>query len=302
MFNLHSTFKVCAAASLAILLGAPSYAVAERWFRVELLVFSQEAAPTTEQWEAIPDLSYPDVARFLVEPQRVKSNKAKFGGDGTVDQYGRQIVSNTRGTGAGITPGAAAGLPTPFVTLPAAQREFRGKAAYMQRSGRYRTLFHETWVQPVTDQASTLPIILDRSGDTGQWPSLQGSITLHLARYLHVATNLWLNTQGDYLPGEWRMPAPPLGPPSVLIDDLPAATRPTVDPQPSSPAQGQEGALAEEDPGPVYPYRHAVLLKQKRRMRSNEVHYIDHPLLGVVIKLTPLTADELDALARAEGG
>jgi hypothetical protein len=302
MFNLHYYFKVCAAASLAALLGAPSYAVAERWFRVELLVFSQEAAATNEQWEAIPDLAYPDVARFLVEPQQVKANKAKFGGDGSLDQYGRQSVTRTRGTGGGVTAGAAPGLPTAFVTLPSAQREFRGKAAYMQRSGRYRTLFHETWVQPVTNQASTVPIVLDRSGDTGQWPALQGSITLHLARYLHLSTNLWLNTQGDYLPGEWRMPAPPLGPPSVLIDGLPAAARPTAAPQTYSPAQGQEGALATEEPGPVYPYRHAVLLKQKRRMRSNEVHYIDHPLLGVVIKLTPLTADALGASATAEGG
>ncbi len=37
-------------------------------------------------------------------------------------------------------------------------------------------------------------------------------------------------------------------------------------------------------------------------MRSTEVHYIDHPLLGVVVKLTPLTGVELEAMARAEMG
>jgi len=316
MFILHSYFRVCAAAALAVLLGAPSYAGGERWFRVELLVFSHEAAQTTEQWAAIPDLAYPNAARFLIDPQRVKGNRAKYPGDSVVDQFGRQTVTIAQGTQA--TPGmrdpnapggvgAARRLPTPFVTLPSAQREFRGKAAYMQRSGRYRTLFHETWVQPVTDQASTLPIVLDRSGDTGQWPLLQGSIKLYLARYLHLATNLWLNTQGDYLPGEWQMPAPPLGPPSLIIEGLPepeeepGSAWSTPPEQPSTLAEGQEQALAAEELGPVYPYRHAVLLQQKRRMRSTEVHYIDHPLLGVVIKLTPLTSDELDALARAEG-
>ncbi|MAS25712.1 MAG: hypothetical protein CMH99_10195, partial [Oceanospirillaceae bacterium] len=25
-----------------------------------------------------------------------------------------------------------------------------------------------------------------------------------------------------------------------------------------------------------------------RRMRSNELHYIDHPMLGIVIKITPI--------------
>ncbi len=55
-------------------------------------------------------------------------------------------------------------LPTPFIALPGTQLEFRGKAAYMQRTGKYRTLFHQTWVQPVVDQASALPVIVDRSG------------------------------------------------------------------------------------------------------------------------------------------
>jgi hypothetical protein len=163
-------------------------------------------------------------------------------------------------------------------------------------------------VQPVTDQASTLPIILDRSGDTGQWPRLQGSIKLYLSRYLHLETNLWLNTAGDYLPGVWRMPPPPLGPPSLIIVELP---EPELDSlsgdwagtpgQPSSLPEEEEGLpLPEEDLGPVYPYRHAVLLQQERRMRSKEVHSIDHPMLGVVAKLTPLTGAELEAMARAE--
>jgi hypothetical protein len=31
-----------------------------------------------------------------------------------------------------------------------------------------------------------------------------------------------------------------------------------------------------------------VLLQQRRRMRSGELHYIDHPLLGVVVRIRPL--------------
>ncbi len=43
---------------------------------------------------------------------------------------------------------------------------------------------------------------------------------------------------------------------------------------------------------PPWPYRHAVPVREKRRLRSKEVHYLDHPLLGVVIKFTP--AEELE--------
>ena len=32
-------------------------------------------------------------------------------------------------------------------------------------------------------------------------------------------------------------------------------------------------------------------------MRSNETHYIDHPLLGVVVRFTPVSAEELAAIA-----
>lgn len=56
----------------------------------------------------------------------------------------------------------------------------------------------------------------------------------------------------------------------------------------------------EQAAAPVYPYRHAVLLDQKRRMRSNEVHYIDHPKLGIIIKFTPVTAQELALIAESQ--
>jgi hypothetical protein len=226
--------------------------------------------------------------------------------------------------------------PTPFIALPATQREFNARAARMQRSGRYQTLFHHSWLQPVADQTTALPIVLDRSGDSGQWPRLQGSVKLYLSRYLHLETNLWLNTPGDYLPGEWRMPSPPLGPPSLIIEEHQADTldeiianweelsakiasenpeSPETAPQPLAPieerleleesgetqeSEGTDELIAEEMQEQTYPYRHAILLKQSRRMRSDEVHYLDHPLLGVVIKLTPLTPEELQAIALAE--
>jgi hypothetical protein len=37
---------------------------------------------------------------------------------------------------------------------------------------------------------------------------------------------------------------------------------------------------------PEYGYRHAVLLEQRRRLRSGELHYIDHPLLGLLIRVS----------------
>lgn len=247
------------------------------------------------------------------------------------------------GPGVSLPVAAPPSLPRPFVLLPRSYQELSGKAALMQRSGRYSLLFHETWVQPVAAEASSLPIVLDRSGDTRQWPRLQGTIKLYLSRYLQVETNLWLNTAGEYLPGTWRMPAPPFGPPSLVIEeeqvidvasamgDMTAAS-PTdgaaeagveADPAGNTAVAGTaagaatggaaavtgiEGEVpegmgaetAEEVVAPVYPYRHAVLLQQTRRMRSGEIHYIDHPMLGMIIKFTAVTAEQLGAIAVEE--
>ncbi|MDH3991683.1 MAG: peptidoglycan binding protein CsiV [Gammaproteobacteria bacterium] len=305
----------------------------QRWFRVELMVFTQQGADSGEQWDPTPTLVYPDAGRFLVKPAQVTANLELYRADSIVDAFGRQILTERAqqetSTDIGIPrdtvpaipadpnrpqplqPATAVLYPTPFVALPAAQQEFRGKAAYMQRSGRYRVLFHETWAQPVLSREQSLPLILDRSGDTGQWPELQGSINIHLSRYLHLETNLWLNTTGDYLSGEWRMPPPPLGPPSLIVEQLP----PEEDARQGFGEQwldqqvqieentGEDALLAaepEEETGPVYPYRHAVVLQQQRRMRSDEVHYLDHPMLGVVIKFLPLSEEELESLALAE--
>ena len=70
----------------------------------------------------------------------------------------------------------------------------------MQRQGGHRILFHETWAQPVATKLRARALVMDQMGEGDSWPELQGTVTLFLARYLHLDTNLWLNTDGAYLP------------------------------------------------------------------------------------------------------
>jgi len=226
------------------------------------MVFSYPAGGTSEQWDATPDLAYPEMARFLTSP-----------GDRAAPPGATANGSNT-GLEASL---AASFQPTPYVTLPSTQREFSSQANSMQRSGRYRILFHESWLQPMMAQSAALPIVLDRSGDGGQWPELQGTVKLYSSIEINLETNLWLNTQGEYLPGDWRMPPPPPGPPPVA-------------PQPQS---GESGPTDR-----TYPYRHAVLLKQIRPLRNGEANYIDHPMIGVIVKTMPLSETDSGAPAQ----
>ena len=302
----------------------------ERWFRVELMIFSHESASaaSAEHWDPAPPLAYPPAGRFLIDNQLIEKNLGSYPtGDSVIDARGVQTITLPDDSAPAQDipdiprqegpPGASSEAPSvqigdeseqlpltpqPFTLRPLSELEFRGKAAYMQRTGRFKTLFHQTWLQPMRGEEQALPIIIDRSGDEQNWPRLQGSVKLYLSRYLHIETNLWLNTDGNYLPADWFMPAPPLGPQSLIIIETPA---PLADgffaarPEPELPVD-DEGLPLVEETGPIYGWRHAILMDQKRRMRSTEVHYIDHPMLGVVVKLLPLTADELEDLAIAD--
>lgn len=349
-------------ASIGIMTACQVAAQDDRWFRVELLIFSQGAAgaENSEAWDPTPTLAYPAKRRFLIDAERVAANLslhealsdplAPTDTASDTDEFGYQTITISHVTeevedsdpeiGAiSITdplavpleselelsvsdaPSDAPITPTPFTVLPRSELEFQGKAAYMQRSGRYKTLFHETWLQPMAAKTSAIPIIIDRSGDDESWPMLQGSVTFYLSRYLHLETNLWLNTAGGYLPPEWSMPPAPLGPKSLMVIQPPEEEPiydpllPIDDPLLAIDAQELPSAYTEEvmseelmteeetelEPAePLSPWRHAVVLSQERRMRSTEVHYIDHPLLGVVVKISPVTEEELLQRAEAE--
>ncbi len=242
-----------------------------------------------------PGLSDPQTVNFEQTPIQRQPSEELNGG-------------STREGAALPLENTLAATPTPFTILANSELEFSGKAALMQRSGRYRILFHETWVQPIRDKNEALPIVIERSGDTQDWPLLQGSIKFYLSRYLHVETNLWLNTSGHYLPRGWRMPAPPRGPASlsIIYPPKPQPELQTIAIQSAfySPGKVQSPVYSSSERAeplePVYPWRHAIALHQKRKMRSAELHYIDHPMLGVVVKISPLDEDALLQRAKAE--
>ena len=40
---------------------------------------------------------------------------------------------------------------------------------------------------------------------------------------------------------------------------------------------------------------HVYRMKQSRRMRSNETHYMDHPRFGIVARVTPYESEQPEA-------
>ncbi len=297
--------RLFAALLTALLLhGAAAGAdTAERWYRVELVIFAHPDGLTAERWEAQPELDYPEAARFLLTLEDLRYLRDEsVEADRSVPPENASPNVSAEPT-ANIEPGRQKPLPTAFLTLPRGQQELRDKVAYMRRAGGYRILLHEAWAQPVLKTSLAPSLVLDRSGEAQTWPELQGSIRLSLSRYLTLETNLWLNTAGHYLPGQWRMPPPPRGP-GIRPGHSEEAPEVEASAEMLEPVvqAGEEQSLdgPGQDEALEYPYRHAVLLQQRRRMRSNELHYLDHPLLGLLIQLSPLTAEQLARMAESE--
>lgn len=131
-------------------------------------------------------------------------------------------------------------------------------ASRLRRSGGYQVLFHGRWLQPVPPRDAPEALLIESrpQGPTG--PVLRGTLDVTLGRFLHVNAHLYYQE-------------PLLG-------------RAPVD-RALSPETGAPLPRALEDPSPAG----YVQLHQSRRMRSEEVHYLDHPILGVLVIAQPVT-------------
>lgn len=138
---------------------------------------------------------------------------------------------------------------------PAERFTLAPEAGRVTRSGIGRVLFHGRWLQNVPDRESPDPILI-LAGQTLTAPrpvrELVGSVGVTLGRYLHFQAELFLHGPGFGL-----------APTGAVLN-----------------ADGSATLQARPLPGPAY-----MMLSESRRMRSGELHYLDHPKLGLVARI-----------------
>lgn len=165
-----------------------------------------------------------------------------------------------------------------FVLLDAAQHRLPLDPNHFNRNG-YRPLFHGSWRQPLLPRAESRPIRIQGGQRLpGGTPELDGELYLDIARYLHLRTNLFFTQP---IPDNWQSP---LLPPISAAQPSPSLTAPTL----------STLGLSSVEPAPR---QLSVNLQQARRMRGGEVHYLDHPMFGLIIRLTPWEPPALPAPA-----
>lgn len=178
-----------------------------------------------------------------------------------------------------------------YVKLPAQKRSLSNEIKKLHNSSNFNVLFHESWQQTIGAARHARSLAIQGGAAFGDHFELEGSIQLSVATYLKISTNLWLSqfTQvqdNQDIGSHFELPPLP-APPKTLeeleqeasLDQLFAEnTEPTLE-------HRQDETNTHQPP---YVATQVVLMQQHRDMKSGEVHYLDSPRLGVLIKITPV--------------
>lgn len=158
----------------------------------------------------------------------------------------------------------------------------------MTRSKDFEILEFAGWKQPLTKEITGTPISIKAGEKFGEHYELEGQLTFRKNRYLHVKADLYManyeeGTQANIQ--EW-----------LLQDEFSAASFSSLtetkkgNPEASADpieiiADTQE---AQEKKIPLnFIATHVAHMNESRRMRSGEIHFLDHPKFGVLVTIEP---------------
>ena len=152
-----------------------------------------------------------------------------------------------------------------FTQLSPVDSDFQQTNRTLERSSDHRLLYHGLWRQAVRQSSNAVPIYIEGGLRYGDNHELQGSITIRFNENedrVVIDTHIWLVEYSIVKDSssEWKLPQVP--------DSIRRESR--------------------ENPSSLtYFTNNVYVMEQSREMRSNEFHYLDHPALGLVISVKP---------------
>jgi hypothetical protein len=175
-------------------------------------------------------------------------------------------------------------LKSSYIELASSAYQLTSEVKKISESKTQRVIFHTAWRQPGLDKHQALPVyfkreipaapVIEETANPEQDKELsslediknesrpiilEGLLRVTLARYLHLEAEL---TYQDKRP-------------EIVNSENPFSVLDTESERNKIDKQG------------------VIHLKQhRRRIRSNELHYIDHPALGILIRITPYKSPE----------
>lgn len=256
----------------------------EGWYQVEMIVFARNDDAGQEHWPSNITLRYPNNWVELKDPNATQP---------IAESVTDPAISNS----VDLAETTIDLTKESFYWLPENEQQLNNEAKKLMRDSRFELLFHQAWRQIIGHKNTAKSIIINGGKTYGKYQSLEGTITLSVATYLKLQTNLWFSQFDINIGQEQKVlwPNIPLRPNYTEPTKDALTLEPDVDITEALEKENNQWSddselLATEDEKDDYVTRQIILIKQARDMRSNEVHYVDHPVVGIIIKVVPYSA------------
>ncbi len=167
----------------------------------------------------------------------------------------------------------------------------------LQRPRNHTVIWRGNWLQAVPNRDEPEPLeIAVNELESGEY-QLTGSIEVTVNRYLHLHAQLWYHDPafGDELGADFAAqdmgPSTAAGQPQGRPGPLAPATNgpgsSRFDDQTLAPTLNDQSSQAQQQPEPLF-----MVLDETRRMRSGFLHYLDHPKLGMLVRIDKIKVPE----------
>ena len=276
----------------------------------------------SEKWRPADGLQYPENLAFilnneddaLLQEWQDLQDLNSAGETGNSNQSGSPVsglettealppidssVSEPSLTAEAEAPPEQFELPALMKMLPREARTLNGVASPIDRRSAHRVLFHNAWLQEL-DSTKKAPAIPVAGGDRfDQQHELAGSVSFSKGRFLHIATDLWLsqyNQPGYREPGYADanqanfggtfLPLPPTNPALEAARRGIESARNVESEAQAFAAQQQQFQQQNRYALQRYQPSQTFVLKERRKLRRNELHYLDHPMFGVIVQIS----------------
>ncbi len=247
----------------------------EIWYQVELIVFEQADMFGDEQPRRNVKLYYPENSRELIVPDAPTEHlktEPSASGINDLPNLDTELSNDIIGPQPDETPAQE----LPFIQLDNSLHQLTPDARALDRRDSYRVLYHQAWRQPGTSRRQT-PWVLVRGGERyGDHFELEGSVRLLKSRYLHIETRLWLTRFGNNVSEQEGWPELPAWPILPVFDEMEYPQQTATLPSPSV--------------ARIY-----TLNMSRRIQKTGQLHYLDHPNLGVLVQVTRYKLPETES-------
>ena len=244
-------------------MGSANDAVPQRWFQADLVVFVNNTSMNgPELWPTITPHPIPPNAISL------KSPSASSAAPSLSDLIG--LNGNTQKKALPDLERDA------FIALPRESQVLMKQGNALSATGDYKIISQMAWIMPLEDDSVSKPIKVHAYNSAGEPSLLEGSVSISSSRFLHADVNLWYSELSrEALSNE------------LIIND-PDTTPDSTPTEQQKPVVRRDLQLVMDPSGTPMKITRNFQLQESRRIRNtDQVQYLDSPVLGVLIKLTP---------------